>query len=221
MAASLVDRGKTVCDVGCDHGKLSLYLLKERRAEQIIATDINPQPLQKAVQLLCENGMGAKAEFLLTDGLQGISKTEDISHIVIAGLGGETMASIISKADFVKHNKVELILIPAQSGAKLRSFLYKNGFTITLERTVAEKKKFYCAIMARYTGKVSAPTIFDCYIGEARHCEGDSAIGYFQMVLSQLTKRRNGQMITYKVCDEETIKAIEEVEKLTRGIQIK
>ncbi len=41
MAASFVDCGKTVCDVGCDHGKLSLYLICSQKAQHIIATDIN------------------------------------------------------------------------------------------------------------------------------------------------------------------------------------
>ena len=107
MTASLVCDGKTVCDVGCDHGKLSLYLIKSGKAQHIIATDINKMPLQKAVDLFKENNIQDKAEFLLTDGLQGIKNTDDISHIVIAGLGGETMAQIIENAPFIKQNKTK------------------------------------------------------------------------------------------------------------------
>ena len=77
MAASLVCNGKTVCDVGCDHGKLSLYLVKSGRAERVIATDINKMPLQKAIDLFSENGISDKAEFHLTDGLQNITETDD------------------------------------------------------------------------------------------------------------------------------------------------
>ena len=63
MAASFVQDGKTVCDVGCDHGKLSLYLIKEGKARRIIATDINAKPLQKAVDLFSRHGLSDKARF--------------------------------------------------------------------------------------------------------------------------------------------------------------
>lgn len=56
MAASFVKNGDTVCDVGCDHGKLGLYLIQTGRAKKIIATDINIKPLNKAVKLFEENG---------------------------------------------------------------------------------------------------------------------------------------------------------------------
>ena len=113
MAASLVCGGRTVCDVGCDHGKLSLYLVKSGKAENVIATDINKMPLQKAVDLFAEHGISEKAQFLLTDGLQGIEDTKDITHVVICGLGGDTMAQIIHNAPFIKENGVQLVLLPA------------------------------------------------------------------------------------------------------------
>ena len=129
MAASFVDNGGTVCDVGCDHGKLSLYLVQRGKARQIIATDINAQPLQKAVDLFASHDLSHTATFLLTDGLQGIENTEDITHVVIAGLGGHTMAQVIENAPFIKENKVQLVLLPAQSGYFVRKFLYENGYT--------------------------------------------------------------------------------------------
>ena len=50
MAASLVCGGKTVCDVGCDHGKLSLYLVKSGKAEKII-----PIAIGKMIHCLAVN----------------------------------------------------------------------------------------------------------------------------------------------------------------------
>ena len=48
-AAGLVCNGKTVCDVGCDHGYLSIYLLQNNLASTIYAGDINEGPLNAAV----------------------------------------------------------------------------------------------------------------------------------------------------------------------------
>lgn len=213
-AAGLVLGGKTVCDVGCDHGKLSLYLIQSGRAERIIATDINKMPLQKAVDLFGENGLSHKARFYLTDGLQDIGDTEDISHVVICGLGGDTMAQIIDKAPFIKHNKVKLVLLPAQSGNKIRRYLYDNGFEITGETTVSENKKFYSAICARYTGVKTEYTDFDCFVGKSRYCTDDSAKGYFEMLHTQLEKRRKGSIIDTGECPEGIADAIEQLEKL-------
>lgn len=218
MAASLVEKGKIVCDVGCDHGKLSLYLIKENKACHVIATDINKSPLEKAIRLFKENELEEKADFLHTDGLTGIEKVQDITHVVIAGLGGETMAKIIQEAEFIKQNKVKLVLIPAQSGAKIRRFLLENGFDIFQENTVGENKKFYTAISAVYTGQTIAPTVYDCYIGKAGDCTDKSATGYFKMVLSQLEKQQAGQIIDNGSCDKEIENAIIKIKELIKSI---
>ena len=214
MAASLVCGGKTVCDVGCDHGKLSLYLVKSGKAEKIIATDINKMPLQKAIDLFSENGVSDKAQFYLTDGLQGLTETDDITHVVICGLGGDTIAQIIRNAPFIKENRVKLVLVPAQSGDKVRRFLYENGYSITAEHTVGENKKFYTAITAEYTGEVVECDAYRCFIGESENCTGADAKGYFEMVLTRLEKKARGLMIDTGSCPEDIILAIEKVKKL-------
>ena len=214
MAASFVDCGKTVCDVGCDHGKLALYLVKEGRAEHVIATDIHKMPLQKAIKLFSDNGVLDKGTFLLTDGLLGVDNCGDISHVVIAGLGGETMAQVLQAADFVKEYKTQLVLLPAQSGAKIRKYLYENGFEITKETTVEEKNKYYTVICAKYSDKNISPDIYKCYIGESDKNSGKAAVGYFNMVLSQLKKQQMGSLIDTGECSEELSYAIEKIEKL-------
>lgn len=213
-AAGLVCNGKTVCDVGCDHGKLSLYLIQSGKAEKVIATDINRMPLQKAIDLFAENGLSHKAEFYLTDGLQNITDTDDITHVVICGLGGDTMAQIIENAPFIKDNRVRLVLLPAQSGNKIRQYLYDNGFEITGETTVGENKKFYSAISAVYTGEKTEYTDFDCFIGKSRLCTDDSAKGYFEMVHTQLKKRQKGYIIDTGSCPEGIGNAVDKVRAL-------
>ena len=215
MAASFVDNGKTVCDVGCDHGKLSLYLVQRGKAEQIIATDINRQPLQKAVDLFATHNLSHTATFLLTDGLQGIENTENISHVVIAGLGGHTMAQVIENAPFIKENGVQLVLLPAQSGYFIRKYLYENGFEVKKETTVSEKGKFYSCISAVYTGVCRQPDIYDMYIGKSGENRDSSAKGYFEMILSQLEKKQKGFEINTGKTKEEYTCAIEKIKKLT------
>lgn len=218
-AAGLVCNGKTVCDVGCDHGKLSLYLIQSGKAEKVIATDINKMPLQKAIDLFAENNLSDKAQFYLTDGLQNITDTDDITHVVICGLGGDTMAQIIENAPFIKENKVRLVLLPAQSGNKIRQYLYDHGFSIESETTVGENKKFYSAISAVYTGEKTVYTDFDCFIGKSRLCTDESAKGYFEMVHTQLKKRQKGFIIDTGACPDGINDAVEKTEALLRNFE--
>ncbi len=214
MAASFVDNGKIVCDVGCDHGKLSLYLIKENKAEKIIATDINEKPLQKAIELFNVNNLSDRADFYLTNGLQDIKSADNITHIVIAGLGGNTMAEIIDAAKFIKENKTKLILLPAQNTSKIRDYLYKNGYSINKESTVCENKKVYSCISAVYTGEIKNPSIYDNFIGEIKFNNTQSDIEYFKMVKSQLEKQIKGQIITQGEADVDLVKALKQIEEL-------
>ena len=201
MAASFVDNGGTVCDVGCDHGKLSLYLVQRGKAKHVIATDINRQPLQKAIDLFAS---------------YDLSHTADITHVVIAGLGGHTMEAVIESAPFVKKQKTRLVLLPAQSGYQIRKYLYENGFEIEKEQTVSEKGKFYSCISAIYTGKVYQPDIYDMYIGKSGECTGDDAKGYFEMLLSQLEKKRKGFEIDNGTQNEQYESAISKIKELLK-----
>lgn len=214
MAASFVDNGDTVCDVGCDHGKLALYLIQRGKAKHVIATDINKQPLQKAIDLFASYDLSHTADFLLTDGLQGIENTENITHVVIAGLGGHTMEQVIESAPFVKEQKTRLVLLPAQSGYQIRKYLYAHGFEIEREQTVSEKGKYYSCISAVYTGTVHKPDIYDIYIGKSDECTGAEATGYFEMILSQLEKKRKGYSIDNGTANTELETAIEKIRKL-------
>ena len=214
MAASFVDNGGTVCDVGCDHGKLSLYLVQRGKAKKVIATDINKQPLQKAIDLFATYDLSHTAQFLLTDGLQGIQDTADITHVVIAGLGGHTMEQVIESAPFVKAQKTKLVLLPAQSGYQIRKYLYENGFEIEKEQTVSEKGKYYSCISAVYSGKTLQPVIYEMYIGKSGQCTGDDAKGYFEMILSRLEKKRKGFEIDNGTPNAELEKAVEKIREL-------
>ncbi len=140
---------ETLVDCGCDHGYVSIYAARCGRAKRITASDINRGPLENAMSEISAAGFEDRIKTVLTDGLCGISHHD---CVVIAGMGGETIAEIISRAEWTRE-KCILVLQPMTKSELLREYLYENGFEIFAERFVKENRHMYCVISARFSGK--------------------------------------------------------------------
>ncbi len=138
-------KGNFVCDVGTDHAYLVSELLTSGKCSHAIAADINEKPLKAAEKTLRSSGVISKAELILSDGLKNIS-LEEVTDIVIAGMGGELIAKILSECDGLDGKN--LILQPMTRSEKLIKFLYENGFEIIAQKAVSDGKFFYTAINA-------------------------------------------------------------------------
>ena len=152
-AADYVREGAVTADIGCDHGKLSAFLLQSKKAPFVYAGDIRPLPLQKAQQLLAHLGLQEKSRCLCTNGLEGMPGSE-IEDVVIAGLGCDVIASVITAAPWLKHSSKHLILVPASKHPDLRRFLAAEGFATLKEEAVCEMGHCYTVILAAYSGEV-------------------------------------------------------------------
>ncbi|MBR4123480.1 MAG: SAM-dependent methyltransferase [Clostridia bacterium] len=162
--ATLVPFGARVCDIGADHGYLSIYIAKEKKPLSVITTDINEKPLEKAK----ENSKLAKIkniDFRLCDGLCGIKENE-IDTAIIAGMGGEVISGILDRGkNIVKNTDVTLILQPTTSPEFLRKFLYNNGFFIEKEIPIFENQKLYSVMLVKYSGEIKNQPDYFYFIG--------------------------------------------------------
>lgn len=163
-AADLVREGATAADVGCDHGKLSAYLLDSGRAGFVYATDIRKQPLEKAAALLSSERFAGRHECVLTDGLSGLP-ADRITDVVIAGVGDDVTEKIISDAPWLRDAGKRLILVPASRHERVRQFLAQNGFATVRELAVSERRHVYTVIAAEYDGVRRTPGIRDKWLG--------------------------------------------------------
>ena len=68
LIAENIDGGKGVIDVGTDHGYLPVYLAENSYTGSIFASDINEDPLNKAIRHAKNTGVDNKINFLLCDG---------------------------------------------------------------------------------------------------------------------------------------------------------
>ena len=149
--AELVSGKGTAVDVGTDHAYLATELINSGRCSSVKASDVKEGPLESARKTVEKYGIQDKVELILSDGLENVS-LEGVSDIVIAGMGGETIAAIIEQSDMegFDNDEVQWILQPMTKPEILRKKLYENGFYITGEYAVEDGEKIYVIITAEY-----------------------------------------------------------------------
>ena len=138
---NFVKPGDRVADVGCDHGYLGIYLLKNGIARSVIASDVRDGPLQSAVKNSEKFGVRDKMTFCLSDGVKNVPREFDT--LVCAGMGGETIVSILDAAPWLKDKQYRLILQCQSKNGSLRRYLSENGWRILQEDIVRDGKFLY------------------------------------------------------------------------------
>ena len=162
--ADMVPAGAVVADIGSDHAYLPVYLLQSGRIQKAIAGDINALPLQHGAQTAEEYGVTQQMEFRLCNGLADFSAGE-ADCIVIAGMGGENIASIMESAAWLKdENPPRLLLQPMSKPEFLRRWLCENGYCFLREKLIWDKGVLY-AIMEVTAGKGQSLSPLQYYTG--------------------------------------------------------
>ena len=149
--AQLVAPGDRVADIGCDHGYLGIHLLKNGIAKSVIAADIRKGPLAAAIGNGEKYGVGDRMSFHLSDGVQSIPR--DFDTLVCAGMGGDTMVSILDAAPWLKNTQYRLILQCQSKTPMLRQYLLENGWRIKKEILVRDGRFLYTVMEIRYDGE--------------------------------------------------------------------
>lgn len=162
--ATLVPKGARVCDIGCDHGYLAIYLRLQGIAKTVIAADLNELPLSRAENNIKKLGAD-NIDLRLCNGLSGILKDE-VDTVIIAGMGGNVISSIIESCEWAKSNDLTFILQPTTSAEALREFLCTNGFIISSETVVFENNKLYSVMLVKFTGEIKSHPNGFYYIGK-------------------------------------------------------
>ncbi len=189
--ASLVKKDAKVADIGCDHGYLGIWLLKEQIARSVAACDLRPQPLEKAKENAAIYGTAEHMTFAVADGLDAVAPGS-VDTIVCAGMGGDCIAHILDCAPWVRDPAYTLILQPQTSGNDLRRYLGEEGFSIEREVLVQDSGFLYFTMVVRY-GEGKPLTPGEQYLSrQLLHCGSDLLPDYFDRVLNALEKTVTG-----------------------------
>ncbi len=164
LCGNFVRENSILADVGTDHAYLPVWLCQNRRITKAIAVDINELPLASGKKTVARYGLENCIETRLSDGLSAIKENE-VDDIVIAGMGGELIAEIIQKAQWLKNPEYHLILQPMTKAELLRDYLYHNGFSIQEEQCTCADKKLYTVMSVYYTAFLPELTEIQKYCG--------------------------------------------------------
>ena len=137
--------GVVCADIGTDHALLPCALVQSGRVSHAYATDINPGPLARAQETIAACGLSGEVETLLCDGIPP-AVAAACGTVIVAGLGGETIAEILARASIRPYT--QLLLQPMTRAPQLRAWLCGSGYTILCERLAAEPDRIYTVLEA-------------------------------------------------------------------------
>ena len=140
--AGQIRAGQTLADVVCDHGYLPIYLVQKGCMQRAIAMDINEGPLQRAVEHIEREALGAYIQTRQSDGLEKLSPGE-VDAVIIAGMGGNLTIDILTRGENVVRTLDQLILEPQSELAAVRAFLLEKNYFVEAEDLVLEDGKYY------------------------------------------------------------------------------
>lgn len=138
----MVSKGSRVCDVGCDHGWVSIYLVQQGISPRVLAMDVRPGPLSRAQEHIRQQGLEAYIETRLSDGVAALAVGE-ADTVICAGMGGKLMQRILEEGREKLVLMRELILQPQSELSAFRAYLRRAGYVTVAEDMVYEDGKYY------------------------------------------------------------------------------
>lgn len=165
LCAEFVRVGAKLADVGTDHAYLPSHLALSGKIACAIAADINEEPLKRGMQTIEKYGVSHLVSTRLSNGLQKINSNE-VTDIVIAGMGADTIIGIISAAEWLKDKSKRLILQPMTKSERVIAYLYQNGFEIEKQKCCIAEGKPYTVMCVGYTGHTEPCTEYFSYTGK-------------------------------------------------------
>ncbi len=209
--SSFVHAGDRVADVGCDHGYLGIYLLTNGIAASVIASDVNEGPLQSALKNGEKYGVRDRMSFYLSDGVRNIPRDFDV--MVCAGMGADTMISILDSAPWLKNENYRLILQCQSKTPMLRQYLDANGWKITEESVLRDGRFLYTVMEVIYQPDCPRLHSWEYHFPPALLKNPAPELPeYYNQVLTRLRRAVTGQG---EFVDKETVSTLQALELLS------
>ena len=176
-----------MADIGTDHGFLPVWLVKYGVIDFAIAADLREKPLETAKRTAERHGLEDRISFRLCDGLAAI-RPEEVDTVSIAGMGGETIVTILEAAPWTLERGTRLLLQPQSGSYELRTFLCEKGYRILRETIAREENRFYI-LMEVEAGRTEPMTNGELWAGKNyNHPQRGAYLDWLSGVLSKAAR---------------------------------
>lgn len=141
LVGDYIDKGSIPLDIGCDHAKLSIYLLRDKNFPFVYASDNKIGPLNQAKENVNYYNLADKIELIKADGLNSLN--DKIDTITVTGMGGLTINKMFLENKNKLTNIKTIILSPNNFIKEVRETINKLGYYLKDEELVEESNKLY------------------------------------------------------------------------------
>jgi len=133
-------------DIGSDHAQLPIYLVNSGRVKKALAVEKNRGPYLRSRRAVIDAGLESKIEVRQGNGLEAVD--DDVNVIVIAGMGGDTIARICRDFPHLLQNAERVVLQPIGKERTVRETMLDIQMHLLDERLVRDQGRLYQVIAA-------------------------------------------------------------------------
>lgn len=202
LAARLYQPCDLGADIGTDHGLLPCHLLKANICKRMIFADVSPKALSHARDQAARQNLTDRAVFACADGLDAL--TQPCGCVSVMGMGGETIAGILTRGRDKLHNAV-LVLSAHTDLHLVRDAVQQIGYHFVREELCRAAGRFY--VVWRAEPGEAPMSDEDVRYGTLLRQPNALTRDYIAWRIAVLTDRLNG-LLSAREADHDAIGAI-------------
>lgn len=142
-----VNEGAILADIGSDHAYLPIHLVKQGKCPRAIAGELNQGPFASAIEQINKYNLSGQIKAKLGNGLT-VLEGEAVESVVVAGMGGPLIASILEDGKNFLVGVEQLVLQPNVAADHCRLWLLNNEWSLIDEAIVEEDDHVYEILVA-------------------------------------------------------------------------
>lgn len=136
-----------ICEVGYDRGLILWSVLAARPAAHGLGIEVQPASEHTTP---IPHDLARRVALRTGDGLLPLTAAEaDGLGVILAGLGGRTIAKILEARPDITRRLAWVVACPSHLEADIRPALSRLGLTLVDERLVEDRGRFYEVMIAR------------------------------------------------------------------------
>lgn len=145
--SDLIDNHDNVADIGADHGKLIIYLGEKYPNNHFLGVENKLGPFN-ILKANIEHSNIKNIDYHLSDGISFL--TNDINTLILAGMGGLNIISILKKDSNNLKNIKKIIVCANCDNFELLKFLYSYSYSLEKSILIEDGGKYYYIFSLKY-----------------------------------------------------------------------